>query len=158
MRRSPGVFSGLSLCSSRFFTVKAIIPVDTERGSAVRADPASIFQIHKGVQSLIPDEFQVVDHAHMVLAAVAFIKVPKPFAGIFFTIVTKFRRGFLQEFTVDNDAFLTIFGFVHIEFPAAFAGIFIPEKSKAYPAVHAAGGDQCFPDHSLILFVKKATF
>lgn len=120
-----------------------------DHSSAFRAAPPGLFFLQESLHPFSFDESEVLDHAHMVLGAVALIEGFQPFTGESSALIAEAELPFLQQF-----ALITHVGTV---FPSGnTAGTVFSVESlfvqvplhkligNAQAAIHPAGSNELF--------------
>ncbi len=92
---APAVFLVLHQRFEVAVQTKSVMAADGP--AAFRAAPLCLFLFEEALDALIPDEFKVFDHAHVVPGAVARIEVFQPAAGKLVTLVAKPHASLAQQ-------------------------------------------------------------
>jgi hypothetical protein len=98
----------------------------------------------EGVDPVVLYEFQVLEHAHVIFRAIAFVQLFQSSAA-FFAIEAKRRFARCYRLTVFNPASKARRHLVRIVPAAAGTLVLLSQICHANPTVHAAGRDQLCP-------------
>ena len=144
---APAVF--LVLHQGFEIAVQAQSVVAADGLAAFRAAPLFLFLFEEALDAVIPDEFKVFDHAHVVPGAVALIQVFQAAAGELGALVAKPHPSLAQQGALPfhEGAVLAArqaAGAVLLAEPLLLQVVLHRQVTDAERAVHAAGSDQLF--------------
>ena len=94
----------------------------------------------------ISNHLQVIQHAHVILAAVALIELLKSFAWIFFTRETIFSLSLGKEVTVFDDTADAVIALIGVVTATAGTMVFLTLMGHTEAAIHPARGDVIYGD------------
>jgi len=116
--------------------------MDADDTAALAAAPPFVLFLDKGVETMLADELEVIEHAHAVLRSVPFVQVLQPLAGIRPAFVTEAGKARLDLLTVLDDASDARGRLVGVVPAAAGARTLVPEVGEADSAIHPARGNE----------------
>jgi hypothetical protein len=70
--------------------------------ATLRASPLLSLSFKESINAIISDVLQVINHAHMVKSAVAFVETLQPMAGEIPAFITEPHDSFPQQFTLPS--------------------------------------------------------
>jgi len=113
--------------------------------ATLRASPLLFLSFKESINTVISDVFQVINHAHMVKSAVAFVESLQPMAGEILAIVAKSHKPFPQQFTLPSVVTILVArqaaGAVRLPKPLLLQVVLHRQVAGAQAAVHPTGSD-----------------
>ena len=100
------------------------------------------------IHAIVPDELQVLDHAHVIFGAIALVQMFQS-STMFFALEAELRFALIYRLTVFNAASKAGRHLLCIVSAAAWASIFVSQISHANSAVHSARCDQLCSEFSI---------